>query len=185
MDYALAPADLAWSPGLSLAQAGLRRMRDRRALPVLRRGPYRSCRSREAGQGWSVLVTATGCDGHPAQYATGDPGARTGEIPGWLLHLARSAERMDVPAGLRPPAGGGRHSAILILFGEAGAGPDVLLVQRSSSLRRHAGQPAFPGGVIDAEDDGPVGAALREAAEEAGVDPSGVDVVSVLPDLLI
>jgi 8-oxo-dGTP pyrophosphatase MutT (NUDIX family) len=130
-------------------------------------------------------VTATGCGGQPAQSATGDPGARTGEIPGWLRHLARSAERMDVPAGLRPPAGGGRHSAILILFGEAGAGPDVLLVQRSSSLRRHAGQPAFPGGVIDAEDDGPVGAALREAAEEAGVDPSGVDIISVLPDLYI
>ncbi len=53
----------------------------------------------------------------------------------------------------------------------------MLLVQRSQSLRRHAGQPAFPGGVIDAGDDGPVGAALREAAEEAGVDPAGVDVV--------
>jgi 8-oxo-dGTP pyrophosphatase MutT (NUDIX family) len=92
---------------------------------------------------------------------------------------------MDVPAGLQPPAGGGRRSAILILFGEAGAGPDVLLVQRSNSLRRHAGQPAFPGGVIDADDDGPVGAALREAAEEAGVDPGGVDIVSVLPDLYI
>jgi len=92
---------------------------------------------------------------------------------------------MTVPAGLRPPASGGRHSAILILFGDGPAGPDLLLVQRSQSLRRHAGQPAFPGGVIDPEDDGPVGAALREAAEEAGVDPAGVDVVSVLPDLYI
>jgi 8-oxo-dGTP pyrophosphatase MutT (NUDIX family) len=92
---------------------------------------------------------------------------------------------MEVPAGLQPPADGGRHSAILILFGESGAGPDMLLVQRSNSLRRHAGQPAFPGGVIDAEDDGPVGAALREAAEEAGVDPRGVDVISLLPDLYI
>jgi 8-oxo-dGTP pyrophosphatase MutT (NUDIX family) len=92
---------------------------------------------------------------------------------------------MDVPDGLRPPAGGGRHAAILILFGQAGSGPDVLLVQRSTSLRRHAGQPAFPGGVIDATDDGPVGAALREAAEEAGVDSGGVDIVSGLPDLYI
>jgi len=92
---------------------------------------------------------------------------------------------MEVPAGLQPPADGGRHSAILILFGDSGAGPDMLLVQRSNSLRRHAGQPAFPGGVIDAEDDGPVGAALREAAEEARVDPSGVDVISLLPDLYI
>ena len=90
-----------------------------------------------------------------------------------------------MPPGLRPPAGGGRHSAILILFGDGPRGPDLLLVQRSNSLRRHAGQPAFPGGVIDAEDDGPVGAALREAAEETLVDPAGVDVVAVLPDLYI
>ena len=92
---------------------------------------------------------------------------------------------MSVPAGLRPPPDGGRHSAILILFGEGQAGPDLLLVQRSQTLRRHAGQPAFPGGVVDASDEGPVGAALREAAEEAGVDPAGVDVVAVLPDLYI
>jgi len=130
-------------------------------------------------------VTATGCDGPSAPSATSSPGGLTGEVPGWLRHLARFAERMEVPAGLQPPADGGRHSAILILFGDSGAGPDMLLVQRSNSLRRHAGQPAFPGGVIDAEDDGPVGAALREAAEEARVDPSGVDVISLLPDLYI
>jgi len=107
------------------------------------------------------------------------------EVPGWLLDLADSGSRMRVPAGLRPPAGGGRHSAILILFGDGPAGPDLLLVQRSQSLRRHAGQPAFPGGVIDAGDEGPAGAALREASEEAGVDPAGVDVVGLLPDLFI
>jgi hypothetical protein len=39
--------------------------------------------------------------------------------------------------------------------------------------------------VIDADDDGPVDAALREAAEETRVDPAGVDVVAVLPDLYI
>ena len=105
--------------------------------------------------------------------------------PGWLSELARSAAEMEVPQALRPPPGGGRHSAILILFGDGPDGPDVLLVQRSNTLRRHAGQPAFPGGVIDAGDEGPVGAALREAAEEALVDPAGVDVISVLPDLYI
>lgn len=108
-----------------------------------------------------------------------------GQVPGWLTDLARSAERMAVPEGLRPPPGGGRPSAILILFGTGAEGPDVLLVQRSQSLRRHAGQPAFPGGAIDAGDHGPVGAALREAAEEALVDPDGVQVLTVLPDLYI
>jgi 8-oxo-dGTP pyrophosphatase MutT (NUDIX family) len=114
----------------------------------------------------------------------GPPRAYDG-APGWLGELARLAGQMKVPPALRPPPGGGRHSAILILFGDGADGPDLLLVQRSSTLRRHAGQPAFPGGVIDASDDGPVAAALREAAEEALVDPAGVDVISVLPDLYI
>ena len=115
-------------------------------------------------------------------------GADAGPAPAWLRDLADSAGQMAVPAGLRPPPAGGRHSAILILFGmelEPASGPDLLLVQRSESLRRHAGQPAFPGGVIDPGDDGPVGAALREAGEEAGVEASGVEVVGVLPDLFI
>ncbi len=107
-------------------------------------------------------------------------------MPGWLADLAKAAQTMTVPAELRPPRGGGRRSAILILFGaEPGAGPDLLLVQRSQTLRRHAGQAAFPGGVIDPDDDGAVGAALREAAEEAGVEAAGVQVVGVLEDLYI
>jgi 8-oxo-dGTP pyrophosphatase MutT (NUDIX family) len=105
--------------------------------------------------------------------------------PDWLINLAESAQRMVVPELMRPPRAGGRHSAILVLFGCGPDGPDVLLVQRSQSLRRHAGQPAFPGGAVDADDDGPVAAALREATEEARVDPAGVDVVAVLPDLYI
>jgi 8-oxo-dGTP pyrophosphatase MutT (NUDIX family) len=106
-------------------------------------------------------------------------------VPAWLTRLAAGAARLAVPDGLAPPAAGGRRSAILILFGESLAGPDLLYVQRSPNLRRHAGQPAFPGGAIDAEDGGPEAAALREAAEEALVDPAGVDVLAVLPDLYI
>lgn len=114
--------------------------------------------------------------------APAEPG---GEPPAWLAALARSAVRLSVPPGLRPPPGGGRPSAVLILFGDGPAGPDLLLVQRSDTLRRHAGQAAFPGGVIDDADAGPAAAALREAAEEARVDPSGVQVLGVLPELHI
>ena len=105
--------------------------------------------------------------------------------PGWLTRLAAAATRMAVPDALIPPPSGGRRSAVLILFGEEAAGPDLLLVQRGPWLRRHAGQPAFPGGAIDAADGGPVPAALREAAEEALVDPAAVDVLTVLPELFI
>jgi 8-oxo-dGTP pyrophosphatase MutT (NUDIX family) len=109
-----------------------------------------------------------------------------GAAPEWLSALAGNAALMAVPPPLRPPAGGGgRPSAVLMLVGESAGEPDLLIVQRSPWLRRHAGQPAFPGGAIEAADRGPVGAALREAAEEAGVDPAGVEVLAVLPELYI
>lgn len=74
---------------------------------------------------------------------------------------------------------------MLVLFAEGPDGPDLLFIQRSAGLRLHAGQPAFPGGVIDPTDDGPVAAALREAAEEVAVDPGDVEVVATLPELFI
>lgn len=55
--------------------------------------------------------------------------------------------------------------------------PRVLLTVRDAGLRSHAGQVAFPGGRIDPEDDGPVGAALREAWEEVGLHADQVDIV--------
>jgi 8-oxo-dGTP pyrophosphatase MutT (NUDIX family) len=122
----------------------------------------------DARRAWLVLVT-TG----------GEP------VPSWLRELAGAARTMDLSASLMPPARGGRRSAVLVLFAEGPDGPDLLFIQRSSSVRWHAGQPAFPGGVIDATDSGPVAAALREAAEEVGVDPGDVDVVATLPELFI
>jgi 8-oxo-dGTP pyrophosphatase MutT (NUDIX family) len=116
------------------------------------------------------------------QHARGgaDPAA-----PGWLRELAGAAGQMPVSAHLRPPQAGGRASAVLVLFADGLAGPDVLLIRRSAGLRRHAGQIAFPGGAIDAGDSGPVAAALREAAEETGLDPAGVEVVGALPELFV
>jgi len=105
--------------------------------------------------------------------------------PGWLLDLSAAAAAMDVPRVLRPPALGGRRSAVLVLFGDGPGGPDLLFIQRNEGLRRHAGQPAFPGGAIEDDDGGPVAAALREAAEETGLDPAGVDVLCTLPELFI
>jgi 8-oxo-dGTP pyrophosphatase MutT (NUDIX family) len=108
-----------------------------------------------------------------------------GSVPGWLSRLARDAAQMTVAPPLRPPPGLGRPSAVLLLFGESEGHADLLIVQRSPSLRRHAGQPAFPGGAIEPGDSGPVAAALREAAEEAGVEPASVTVLAVLPELFI
>ncbi|MFF5210006.1 NUDIX hydrolase [Streptosporangium sp. NPDC000396] len=107
------------------------------------------------------------------------------KVPGWLETLPERAAATSIPPSLRPPGSGGRPAAVLLLFGEGPLGPDVLLIQRSSRGRRHAGQPAFPGGGVDPEDGGPIAAALREAHEETGLDPAGVHVVGTMPELYV
>ncbi|HEX8387539.1 MAG TPA: CoA pyrophosphatase [Sphingomonas sp.] len=57
--------------------------------------------------------------------------------------------------------------------------PGVILTRRTDTMRRHAGQIAFPGGRVDPEDADVVAAALREAEEEIGLPPSAVEVVGV------
>lgn len=111
-------------------------------------------------------------------------------VPSWLARLADALPHVTAAQLSRflPPETGGRHSAVLVLFGEGPSGPDVLLIERARTMRSHAGQPAFPGGALDPEDgdpgdDGPVRAALREAAEEVGLDPGSVQVLGVLPAL--
>jgi len=55
--------------------------------------------------------------------------------------------------------------------------PGVILTLRPETMRKHPGQISFPGGRIDADDKGPVAAALREAEEEIGLPPALVEIV--------
>jgi len=61
----------------------------------------------------------------------------------------------------------------------------VLLTQRASQLKNHAGQISFPGGRIEPADAGPREAALREAHEEIGLEPGFVSVVGFLADHIL
>ncbi len=108
--------------------------------------------------------------------------------PDWLQELAQASERIrgvDLSQFLPPGDGSARPAAVLMLFGEGPSGPDVLLTERSHDMRSHAAQVSFPGGACDPGDRGPEHTALREAQEETGVDPHGVEVVGRLPDLYV
>lgn len=108
--------------------------------------------------------------------------------PPWLRALPTRVAEMDQDyfQQFAPPARAERCSAVLMLFGEhPDGGIDVLLTERGSALRAHAGQVSFPGGRVDPEDAGAIDAALREAEEEVGVDPAGVEVIGALPPLYL
>lgn len=117
---------------------------------------------------------------------------RSSLVPPWLQMLVTDAECAS--AALRTPFCGlgrrrtRRHAAVLVLLSGT-AHPvrrglpddaDVLLVRRSEALRRGPREIAFPGGFAEADDKSPIATALREAHEEVGLDPVGVEPIAVL-----
>ena len=71
-----------------------------------------------------------------------------------------------------------RAAAVLIPITDR-AEPGVILTQRPTWLRSHAGQVAFPGGKVDDSDENSIFAALREAEEELNIPPARVEVIGV------
>ena len=108
------------------------------------------------------------------------------DLPGWLRPIADGARAITADELTRfvpPPDSDARRGAVLMLFGEGPAGPDLLLTERAHDMRSHPGQVSFPGGSLDPTDASPAAAALREAEEETGLDPAGVEVFAELPEL--
>ncbi|TQL70690.1 NUDIX domain-containing protein [Nocardioides albertanoniae] len=107
--------------------------------------------------------------------------------PEWFEEIVAAAQQIqgeDISQFLPPEDGSARESAVLLLFGEGPDGPDLLLTERSHTMRSHPGQVSFPGGKLDPGETAEE-AALREAWEETGLDPTGVDVAARLPALWI
>jgi 8-oxo-dGTP pyrophosphatase MutT (NUDIX family) len=108
--------------------------------------------------------------------------------PDWLRPLTGA---LADPARLEPvvvtrPGTGARAAAVLILVGQASSpnpAPEILFVERPTTMRTHAAQIAFPGGAADPGDSDLADTALREAAEETGVDRTGIEVIGQLPPI--
>jgi 8-oxo-dGTP pyrophosphatase MutT (NUDIX family) len=88
-----------------------------------------------------------------------------------LLLTPEQAAEMDAP--------GSKDAAVLVpLYRDP---LTTILTERRSDLRRHAGEISFPGGRQDHPDEDLRSTALREAEEEIGLQPAGVDLVGALP----
>ena len=98
-------------------------------------------------------------------------------LPGLSAHESRSYQAY-FPATFIP-------AAVLIPIIEREEEITVLLTQRASQLKNHAGQISFPGGRIDPGDESARAGALREAWEEIGLAEEYVSVAGYLPDHII
>ncbi len=98
--------------------------------------------------------------------------ARFAMPPVWTPEVVREPRFSE-----RPPA----DAAVLVPLVQRDDGLSVLLTQRTAHLPTHAGQIAFPGGKVDAQDSGVHAAALRETHEEVGLHPRHVEVIGQLP----
>ena len=82
------------------------------------------------------------------------------------------------PEVAAPPGRILRAAAVLIAVQDSASGLELVLTKRSSKLKHHPGQIAFPGGKVDGNEDD-ITAALREAYEEIGL--VAADVLGTLP----
>ncbi|KAI0522593.1 hypothetical protein KFK09_004976 [Dendrobium nobile] len=97
------------------------------------------------------------------------------------MGLAESAMRPMPPAFKSQD----KRAAVLVCLFEGDLGDlRVFLTKRSSNLSSHSGEVALPGGKADEGDADDVATALREAEEEIGLNPSLVNVVTVLEPFL-
>jgi len=106
-------------------------------------------------------------------------------IPDWLRPVEVGARSMTVADLTRfevPPAADARPCAVLVLFADGAAGPEVVLTERAHHMRSHPGQVSFAGGALEAGESVEQ-AALREAWEEIGLRGADVETFGRLPEL--
>lgn len=119
----------------------------------------------------------------PERWRLGDEPAWVGKHDGTQVVPLASVLEPVVNRGLGtsidPVPHDAKASAVLIALWEDEQGAEVLLTKRSWEMRNHKGEISFPGGRLDPGET-PVDAAIREAHEEVGLDPSLVEVVGEL-----
>ena len=91
----------------------------------------------------------------------------------------RTARVNTPPIGITP-----RRAAVLVVVSAVAQSAQLLLTQRKSHLREHAGEISFPGGRIEADEDA-TQAALREGFEELALDVTQLHIYGQLHDVYV
>lgn len=130
----------------------------------------------------SHASTSHATAGHSEQKVAGRS-ASSSSVKRAFAKLRRDSSTQEKP--LRNPA---RSAVLVLLSGDAEAhqrpeDASVVLTHRATTLRKHAGQMAFPGGRVDPEDVDEIDTALREAEEETGLNRETVTPVRVLDSI--
>lgn len=109
------------------------------------------------------------------------------DVPQWARDFSSRVSGVEHGhiSRFAPAPDDARAAAVLVVLRDRGFGPETVLVTRSSQLRAHAGQVAFPGGAVDSGDAGPVATALRETSEETTLNPQHLHPLCIWPTLWI
>jgi 8-oxo-dGTP pyrophosphatase MutT (NUDIX family) len=96
-----------------------------------------------------------------------------------VLEAIRSYRSRSISTiGLKP-------AAVIVPIQEIAGKHYLILIERAATLKSHAGEIAFPGGSVTAEDQSVLAAALRESQEEIGIDPETVQIIGQLDQVAV
>ena len=107
--------------------------------------------------------------------------------PSLMPQLHDAGGPRPVP-GLDAPLANARPAAVLLLlYPDAAGEAHIVVTERTDRGGHHSGEVSFPGGRAEPDDGDAVATALREAAEEVGLDPAecGLRVIGRLPGLWV
>ena len=122
----------------------------------------------------------------PFEVESGSIGRRArllGDAAALVAYLRLSLPQQDAPLPSSGPAAAAKVAAVLAPVYAQDGQPHLMFTQRSLALSRHRGEISFPGGSRDTADRTLRQTALRETAEEVGLDSGGVEVLGALPSV--